>query len=77
MAQYYASIQGSGGQATKMGTKKTGINGHIRGWHIGAQVWMSYNEETGEDECTINLTGGSRGSLVDKQLGTFTVKDIQ
>ena len=76
MAQFYADIQGNRGQATRMGTKKSGLDGHIRGWHIGARVWMCFNEETQEDECTIDLTGGSRNGG-SKRLGTFTVKDIK
>lgn len=75
MAQFYADIQGNRGSATRMGTKKSGFNGHIRGWYLGARVWMSYNEQTKEDECTIDLTSGS-GFGKSKRLGTFTVRDI-
>jgi len=78
MAQFYADIQGNRGEATRMGTKKSGLDGHIRGWHIGARVWMRYNEETQEDECTVDLTSGSDyGGGSGKRLGTFTVKDIK
>lgn len=77
MAQYYADIQGNRGMATRMGTKKSGMNGHIRGWFIGARVFMRFNEDTKEDECTIDLTNGSNGGNSPKCLGTFTVKDIQ
>jgi len=77
MAQFYGDIQGNRGQATRMGTKKTGLDGHIRGWNIGARVWMSYNEQTKEDECTIDLTAGSHRSGQTKRLGTFTVKNLE
>ena len=77
MAQFYADIQGNRGMATRMGTKSSGINGHIRGWHIGARVWVSHNEETGEDEVTIELTSGSAGHNSDKRLGTFAAKDLK
>ena len=60
-----------------MGTKKSGIDGHIRGWHIGARVWMRYNEKTQEDECTIDLTSGSGYEGKTKRLGVFTVKDLE
>lgn len=76
MAQFYADIQGNRGEATRMGTKKSGMDGHIRGWHIGARVWMRFNKQTQEDECTIDLTGGS-GSYNSKRLGTFTAKNIK
>lgn len=76
MAQFYADIQGNKGMVTRMGTKKSGLDGHIRGWYVGARVWMSFNEETQEDECTIDLTGGSSRGGSSKRLGTFTAKDI-
>ena len=77
MAQYYASIQGNRGQATRMGTKSSGLDGHVRGWHIGCRAYMSYNEETEQDEVTIYLTSGSTGHKQSKLLGTFTVKDLE
>jgi len=77
MAQYYADIQGNRGRATRMGTKKSGMDGHIRGWNIGARVFMRFNKETQQDECTIDLTSGSSVSCRSKRLGTFTIKDIQ
>lgn len=77
MAQFYASIQGNRGTATRMGTKKSGLDGHIRGWHIGAKVWMHYNTLTKEDEVTIDLTSGSQGSKSSKHIGMFTVKDLE
>jgi len=76
MAQFYADIQGNRGQATRMGTKKSGLDGHIRGWNVGARVYMHFNEKTQEDECTIDLTCGSGYSGKSKRLGTFTAKDL-
>jgi hypothetical protein len=46
MAQFYAEIQGNRGQASRMGTKATGIWGHIRGWNIGAKVELYYDKKT-------------------------------
>lgn len=77
MAQFYANIQGNRGMATRMGTKSSGMDGHIRGWNVGARVFMRFNEETQEDECTIDLTSGSAGRYGSKRLGTFTIKDLQ
>lgn len=76
MAQYYADIQGNRGQATRMGTKNSGLGGHIRGWNIGARVWMGYNEETEQDECTVSITSGSNGGRF-RDLGTFTATDLE
>lgn len=59
MAQFYASIQGNRGEATRMGTKLTGIEGHIRGWNIGCRVHMYHRD--GVDHCWIYQTKGSNG----------------
>jgi len=38
MAQFYAAIQGNRGEATRIGTASSGIEGHIRGWNCGVYV---------------------------------------
>ena len=60
MAQFYASIQGNRGQATRMGTKNSGIQGHIRGWDVGVAVECSV-DKGGHDVCYVYTTGGSNG----------------
>lgn len=77
MAQFYAEIQGNRGAATRMGSKESGISGHIRGWDIGARVTMVYNKETGKDEVHIRLTSGSNGGKCGKCLGKYTVDDLE
>lgn len=72
MAHFYASIKGRAGEATRMGSKKSGIQGHIRGWHIGCQARCWHDEETGLDKVTIYVTRGSSNESVCKCLGTFT-----
>lgn len=66
MAQFYAEIQGQAGSATRIGSKASGIEGHIRGWNIGARVVCSH--ENGRDVVRVYCTGGSNspggGTLV-------------
>lgn len=57
MAQFYAEIQGNRGEATRMGTKASGVRGHIRGWNVGATVELTHTD--GEDICIVMPTGGS------------------
>lgn len=76
MSRFYASIQGSRGEATRVGTKNSGLSGHIRGWNVGCRVHLSTNDKD-EDVCTVILTGGSNGSKREVQLGTFTEKDLK
>ena len=59
MAHFYASIEGSRGEATRAGTKQSGMTGHIRGWDIGARVELSHVD--GRDIVRVYRTGGSHG----------------
>lgn len=61
MAHFYADIQGNRGEATRMGTKQSGIGGHIRGWHVGARVSLHFNELLNCDVCHVQATKGSSG----------------
>ena len=60
MSRFYASIQGNRGEATRGGTKDSGIYGHIRGWHVGARVDVDAIEDA-LDEVIVQITGGSAG----------------
>ena len=71
MAQFYAQVQGNRGEATRMGTKQSGLHGHIRGWHIGARV--ECHHIAGEDYITVFLTHGSANPGHAQCLGRFKV----
>ena len=62
MARFYAEIQGSRGEASRMGTPSSGMRGHIRGWHVGGKVYM--RAEGDIDVCDIAVSGGSAGYRV-------------
>ena len=59
MAHFYSEIQGNRGEATRMGSKDSGIRSHIRGWHVGGSVNCHYNESKDRDEVSIYATKGS------------------
>ena len=71
MSRFYASIQGNRGEATRQGTKNSGMTGHIRGWNIGVKAVCYVNEE-GKDTIKVYLTGGSTSPFIKKDLGTFS-----
>lgn len=75
MGRFYAEIQGSRGSATRKGTKKSGIRGHIRGWHLGVKV-KCYVNEYGNDVCQVWLTGGSSNPIEIKYLGEFVEPSV-
>ena len=70
MSHFYASIDGNRGQATRCGSKDSGIRGHIRGWDIGAFVVIRHID--GKDVCSIFRTGGSNGNKPDKLIAEFS-----
>ncbi len=61
MSHFYANIQGSRGEATRCGTKNSGLSSHVRGWNVGVKVYIVYNEAEDRDEIHIEATGGSNG----------------
>jgi hypothetical protein len=72
MAQYYANIQGNRGEATRMGTKSSGLHAHVRGWNIGVRVSVSWDEVNKKDIVTIYQTSGSNGHAPDKFLMEYS-----
>ena len=66
MAHFYADIQGNRSGRTCMGTPKSGIHGHIRGWNLGVDVRGYVDKETGKDYFMIYRTSGSNGGKSDK-----------
>lgn len=66
MAQFYAAIQGHRGEASRLGTKQSGISGHIRGWNVGVAVYISHVD--GKDVVSVYRTTGSNGCGYDRTL---------
>ena len=60
MARFYGEMRGAARLTTsRIGTPKSGLSAHIRGWDIGVEVVCSVNAE-GHDEINVWTTGGSR-----------------
>lgn len=70
MSRFYASIQGSRGEATRQGGGH--ITGHIRGWDSGVRV--NGRVENGEDVFDVYATGGSHNGS-GELLGTVRLVD--
>lgn len=67
MSRFYATIQGSRGEATKQGSAKSGISSHVRGWDFGANalLWVDENDN---DMVSVHLTGGSNGVTPSREI---------
>ena len=57
MSHFYGDIRGNRGEATRGGSKDSGIDGHIRGWKSGAKV-NCYVDNDGNDVVEVVATNG-------------------
>ena len=71
MSHFYASIQGNRGEVTRQGSKESGIEGHVRGWTVGAHI--SCNHENEEDVVRVYATHGSSEGGTTKFMGKIRV----
>jgi alpha-D-ribose 1-methylphosphonate 5-phosphate C-P lyase len=60
MAQFYASIQGNHGPATRVGTKESGILAQVTGWDVGISI--EAHHKNNEDIIEVIPNGGDNGS---------------
>lgn len=75
MAQFYAEIRGSRGEASRLGTKSSGIRGHVRGWNSGASVECRVTTEDDTereiDQTIVAVTSGSNGGDAERTIATI------
>jgi len=60
MAQFRGIIQGSRGEASRLGGKSSGLRAVCNGWHKGVTVIARHKD--GKDIFNIYETGGSNGA---------------
>ena len=59
MAHFRGTVRGSRGQASRLGTKRSGLTVTCNGWGIGVKAIAG--QANGEDVIDIYSTGGSYG----------------
>lgn len=57
MSHFYGYLQGSRGQATRCGTKSSGISAHIRSWNNDVKASL-YADDKGEDVLNLDVPEG-------------------
>jgi hypothetical protein len=62
MAQYYGTIQGNRGEASRIGHKTSGLHSVTNAWGIGCTVLLSWDSSKQCDMIQIYLTDGSNGN---------------
>jgi len=74
MAHFRGAIKGNRGEASRLGTKKSGLTARLNGWDIGADVFLEYSEERGCDILAVYVTRGSSYNNSDRiVVGEFAV----
>lgn len=75
MSHFYGSLRGSRGEATRQGTRSSGLTSHARGWHLGIRADMCTRTDGAPDSMSdhvaVYLTSGSGADLGARHLATF------
>ena len=66
MARFRATIKGQRGEASRLGSTKSGIVAAINGWKCGIKVAASISPTTGGDVFQVFLTSGSQSPLTEE-----------
>lgn len=76
MARFRGVMQGCRGQASRLGTAKSGLTARVDGWDLGVRVSIGMDED-GQDRVSLYLTGGSNDRYPHKLIGSFKVEDLK
>lgn len=73
MARFRGTIKGQRGEASRLGTPKSGLEIECNGWNAGVSVRATVGSNDG-DIFAVYMTGGSNGGP-SELLGTVTKQD--
>ena len=68
---FWGEIQGNRGMTERGGSKTSGIHGHLRGWNVGAKIYVWHDDEKDKDYVEVYKTSGSHGGKRDELIATF------
>jgi len=74
MSHFYGYLQGNRGEATRCGTKDSGINAHIRSWNNDVKAWL-YDDD-GKDVLDISIPAGLKTYINSHELITFCIEKV-
>lgn len=70
MARFHAKIKGNKGSTTRLGSKQSGMYGHLAGWNVGIKIFCFVDEED-NDIIKVWSTGGSNNKTSKQLLVSF------
>jgi len=62
VAHFYGELQGNRGSTSRVGSKNSGMEAHIRGWNVGVKVELFHRN--GRDIIRVYRTNGSSAHSV-------------
>lgn len=75
MAQFRGTVQGNRSEASRLGTKKSGVFASVNGWRIGFDSQANHDANTKKDWVSATLSGGSDGSGIVRRPDIHIVAD--
>lgn len=73
MAHYYSRIKGHRGEATRCGSKSSGITARADSYSVGARIEINWSAELQSDVVTIYATTGSSSN--GSRIFSYTIQD--
>ncbi len=72
MAHFRGTVQGMKGEASRLGSVKSGLTTICQGWNLGIKVYAEV-DSAGHDQFTVYKTSGSNHSEPDTKI--YSTKD--
>jgi hypothetical protein len=76
MARYIGYVKGQKGEASHLGSEKSGIHAGVQGWNVGVQIDGNPADKDGQDTFCVYATGGTNGKTADKLLAVVRADGI-
>ena len=73
MAHYYSRIKGHSGEATRCGSKSSGITARADSYSVGARIEINWSAQFQSDVVTIYATTGSSSN--GSRIFSYTIQD--
>lgn len=73
MAHYYSRIKGHRGEATRCGSKSSGITARADSYSVGARIEINWSAQLQSDVVTIYATTGSSSN--GSRIFSYTIQD--
>ena len=73
MAHYYSRIKGHRGEATRCGSKPSGITARADSYSVGARIEINWSAQLQSDVVTIYATTGSSSN--GSRIFSYTIQD--